>query len=184
MKRRDDSDSSPFVSLLDIDPHERLELLVKETDGLSSASLLRKGLDALDRSDTLAALVCLEKAYTEIQTPEICSALGFCLAKERFHLERAYELCSSAVEQEPENPRHYLYLGRVLLMKGKKIEAMATYHEGLRHGDDPEIRSDLHLIGTRRRPVIPMLRREHILNRSLGYLIKIIADRKLRKARH
>ncbi|GAM07977.1 hypothetical protein OR1_00246 [Geobacter sp. OR-1] len=173
----EDQEKYPFASVLDIDPHERLATLEKEIAGVSAVELLSRGLAALD-SDSLLALVCLERANEEIRTPELHSALGFCLAKERVEFGRAMELCRAAIDAEPGNTRHYLYLGRVFLMQGKKNEALEVYHEGLSHGDDAEIKADIKLVGSRRRPVIPILQREHILNRSLGYIIEKVSRKK------
>jgi tetratricopeptide (TPR) repeat protein len=171
-------ETADFLSLLDIDPHERLSQLEKEVEGIPPAELLSKGLKALANNDSLMALVCLERAAKHEDTPELASNLGFCLAKEYNQFDRAIALCRSAIEREPKNTRHYLNLGRVYLMKGKKDVALVIYHEGLLHGKDPEIIKDLQLVGMRRRPVIPLLHREHILNRSLGYILARVKDRK------
>lgn len=167
-----DPDTVTFLRLLDIDPHERLEFIEKEICGLKPEELLSRGLDALTNGDSLYALACLEKAALDISTPELLSNLGFCLAKERAQFERAIELCSKAIEQQPASTKFYLNLGRVHLMTGNKKMAIETYQEGLRHGDDPIIREDLQLMGTRRRPVLQKLDRTHPLNRSLGYLLR------------
>jgi len=173
-----ESETAGFLRLLDIDPHERLSLLEKEVAEIAPAELLSKGLEALANNDSLMALVCLERAAKREDTPELASSLGFCLAKELNQFERAIALCRSAIERDPENSRHYLNLGRVYLMRGKKNEALDIYKEGLRHGKDPEIYRDLQLVGMRRRPIIPLLHREHILNRSLGYILARVKDRK------
>jgi tetratricopeptide (TPR) repeat protein len=99
------------------------------------------------------------------------------MAKERAQFKEAAELCRSALESDPDNTLHYLNLGRILLMQGKKSEAMEIFNKGLRHGSDPRISADLQMLGTRRRPVIPFLNRKHLLNQSLGYIL----DKALRK---
>ncbi len=167
-----------FLRLLDIDPHERLSQLEVVVDKIPPAELVTKGFEALGNNDSLMALLCLERAAKCEDTPELASTLGFCLAKELNQFERAIALCRSAIERDPENTRHYLNLGRVFLMKGKKHEALDIYNEGLRHGKDPEIFKDIQLIGLRRKPIIPLLHREHILNRSLGYILARVKDRK------
>jgi tetratricopeptide (TPR) repeat protein len=180
LEKADEQNNGPFISLLDIDPHERLGLLEQQIAGTPPDELLAKGLSALG-SDTLLALVCLERAFIEIQTPELESSLGFCLAKERAQFGRAIELCRAAIDRDRLNPRHYLLLGRVFLMQGKKNAAIEIYHEGLKHAEDPEIRADLKLVGSRRRPVIPILHREHILNRSLGFILNKISRKLIDK---
>ena len=70
----------------------------------------------LERGNLLAALSCLERALDIWDDPHWYSRLGYCIARERGHLTRAYELCRSAIEHEPRNPLHYLYLGKVHLI--------------------------------------------------------------------
>jgi tetratricopeptide (TPR) repeat protein len=174
----DVTETADFLRLLDIDPHERLSQLEEMVKGVPPAELLPKGLEALVNNDSLMALVCLEQAAKSEDTPELSSCLGFCLAKELNQFERAIALCRSAIERDPANTRHYLNLGRVFLMMGKKGEALNIYNDGLRHGKDPDILQDLKLVGMRRKPIIPALHREHIINRSLGYIIARLKDRK------
>jgi tetratricopeptide (TPR) repeat protein len=167
-----DPETVTFMSLLDIDPHQRLDQVEQEIAGLQPEELFSRGLEALTKGDSLYALACLERAAGDISTPELLSNLGFCLAKERAQFDRAVELCSQAIDQQPASTSFYLNLGRVHLMMGNKKLAIDTYQEGLRHGDDPRIREDLQLLGIRRRPLLKKLDREHPLNRSLGYLLR------------
>lgn len=166
-----ENDTATFLKLLDIDPHERIDQLEQDVAVLSQQELATKGLAAYRDNDTLLALVCLERVENAAETPELASCLGFCLAKERGQYDRAISLCKSAMVKEPKTTHHYLNLARIYLMQGKKKEALATYQQGLQQEKDPEIITDLQLMGSRRRPVIPILQREHILNRSLGYLL-------------
>jgi len=128
----------------------------------------------LDQGNVLAALACLERGLAIQDNPLWHSALGFCIAKERGLLTRAFELCRSAVEREPKNPVHYLYLGKVLLIAGKQSEALQTIRQGMTlGGSDPEFVRMLDIIGVRRYPVIKALPRKNPLNKYLG----IIFDR-------
>lgn len=160
-----------FPSVLDVDPHERIAQLEREVEGLMPEELLRRGYAALDDNDSLLALVCLEQASTTVDSPELLSNLAFCRAKELARFDEATALCRSALGRDPDNTIHYLNLGRILLMQGKKKAAMEIFAEGLRHGADPRISADLQLLGARRRPVIPFLNRKHLLNQSLGYIL-------------
>lgn len=160
-----------FPRILDIDPHERLGQLEHEVEGVAPAELLRRGNKALDEGNTLLALVCLKQAAATIDTPELLSNLAFCKARELAHFDEAVTLCRTAMEKDPDNTLHYLNLGRILLMQGKKTEAMDMFHEGLLHGPDNRISDDLQLLGTRRKPIIPFLHRTHPLNQSLGYIL-------------
>lgn len=167
-----------FPSVLDLDPHERINQLQDETAHLSPEELLHKGFAAFQANDSLLALVCLERAAAVIDTPELSSTLAFCLAKELARFDRAVPLCRAAMAKEPDNTLHYLLMGRILLMQGKKPEAIDVLNEGLGHGADARIIADLQLLGYRRKPVIPFLHRQHLLNQSLGYILDRARRRK------
>ena len=130
-----------------------------------------RGLKALQEGNSLAALTFFEKAAGEGPTPLCISYLGFCIAKERGQVQKGIQLCREALEKEPENPLHYLNLGRIFLTAGNKQEAIRTFREGLARGPNQEIIDLLNAIGTRRPPVIPALGRDHPINKYLGKLL-------------
>jgi len=130
-----------------------------------------QGQRELDRDNVLAAMGCLERALAIWDDPLWHSRLGFCVAKERGHLTRAFELCRSAIEHNPRNPVHYLYLGKVHLIAGKQYEVLQTLRQGMTLGGLPEIERMLAAIGTRRPPVIPALSRDSLLNKYLGFIL-------------
>ena len=125
----------------------------------------------LDRDNVLAALACLERALTIWDDPLWHSRLGFCIAKERGHLTRAFELCRSAIAHDPKNPIHHLYLGKVHLVAGNQYEAIQTLRQGMTLGCLPEIEKTLASIGTRKPPVLPALSRDNLLNKYLGIIM-------------
>ena len=125
----------------------------------------------LDRNNILAALACLERALGIWDNPHWHSRLGFCIAKERGHLTRAFELCNSAMANDPVNPLHYLYLGKVYQIAGKTLEALQTLRQGMILGGSPEIQQLLNDIGTRKVPVLTSLSRDNLLNKYLGILL-------------
>jgi len=125
----------------------------------------------LDRGNVLAALGCLERALAIWDDPLWHSRLGYCVAKERGHLTRAFELCRSAVAHDPRNPVHQLYLGKVHLLAGNTFEAIQALRQGMALGGLPEIKKILAEIGTRRPPVIPALSRDTLLNKYLGIIL-------------
>jgi tetratricopeptide (TPR) repeat protein len=125
----------------------------------------------LDQGNVLAALACLERALAIWDNPLWYSHLGFCVAKERGHLTRAFELCRLSIEHEPKNPVHHLYLGKVYLIAGNQYEALQTLRQGMVLGCLPEIEKTLAAIGTRKSPVIPALSRNNPLNKYLGMIL-------------
>ena len=127
----------------------------------------------LDRGNVLAALACLERALSIWNDPLWHSRLGFCIAKQRGQLTRAFELCRTSIEHDPGNPLHYLYLGKVYLIAGNTLEALQVFRQGMILGGNPELQRMLDSIGTRKSPVISFLSRDNLLNKFLG----IIFDR-------
>jgi predicted Zn-dependent protease len=125
----------------------------------------------LDREQVLAALACLERALAIWDDARWHSRLAYCIAKERGHLTRAYELCRSAIAHDPGNPLHYLYQGKVLMIAGKTYEALQALRQGMAHGGSPDIERVLASIGTRKPPVLPPLSRNNPVNKYLGILL-------------
>jgi tetratricopeptide (TPR) repeat protein len=125
----------------------------------------------LDRNNVLAALACLERALGIWDDPLWHSRLGFCIAKQRGQFTRAFELCRTAIEHDPGNPLHYLYLGKVYLVAGNTYEALQAFRKGMILGGSPEIERMLDDIGTRKPPVISFLSRDNLLNKLLGIIL-------------
>lgn len=124
----------------------------------------------LSEGNVLRALSFLEKALKQSDNRAWYSFLGFCIAKERGHLTRGYELCQMAIQHEPDNPFHYYFLGRIHLVARSKEEAIKTLRKGLANGDIPEIRKLLDELGTRKPTVFSGLGRDHIVNKVFGYI--------------
>jgi len=132
----------------------------------------------LGRNNVLAALACLEKALTIWDDPLWHSRLGFCVAKERGQLTRAFELCRTAIAHDPQNPVHYLYLGKVHQIAANQYEALQALRQGMTLGGLPEIELTLAAIGTRKPPVISFLSRDNPLNKYLGIITTRLGLRK------
>jgi tetratricopeptide (TPR) repeat protein len=126
---------------------------------------------ALAAEDTQAALAFIEKALRLRDTPEWYSYLGYCIARQRGQHRKGLELCQASLAVEPDNPMHFLNLGRVHLNKGDKIKALQIWREGMAKGGCPELLQQLERLGTRSRPIIPVLHRNNPLNRYLGILL-------------
>ena len=137
-----------------------------------SAAIAQKEFDRaqfeLDQNNVLAALACLERALGIWDDPVWHSRLGFCIAKQRGLITRAFELCRGAIEHDPDNPLHYLYLGKVHLVAGNALEALQTFRQGMVLGGSPELERMLDSIGTRKAPVLSFLSRDNLLNKYLG----------------
>lgn len=140
-------------------------------------TLIRKGLAELEKGNTLLALVHFEDAARLDDSPLVRSHLAYCLARERRQLQKAATLCSTALQEEPGNPVHYLNLGRIYLLAGQKNRAIQTWRRGLKIGRIPQIVEELKKLGTRKPPVLKALGREHPANRYLGILLQKLGMR-------
>lgn len=133
--------------------------------------LFIKGVEAIKNGNVVSALVFFEKATRLDNNPTNRSYLAFCIARERGQFKKAISLCEEALNEEPENPVHYLNLGRVYILAGQKTEAMRLLREGLTHEENREIVDELIGLGMRKPPVLPLLKRQNPLNRYLGIIL-------------
>ena len=133
--------------------------------------LFDKGIEAVDTGDTSYGLAYLQELFEARPDPIIASYYAVCLAKERGEIERAFELCDAALEDDPGNTVHYLNLGRVFVAAGMKREAIKTFRDGLLYGKSSLISRELEKLGWRDLPVLPSLGREHLVNRILGKIL-------------
>jgi tetratricopeptide (TPR) repeat protein len=140
-------------------------------DDKSYIELIDKGIAFLHEDNRLAALTCFEKAVVQGNSPLLMSYFSYCIATERGQIKEALKLCNDALSQEPDNPLHYLNLGRIFLHAGKGDEALTTLRKGLSFGDNQLITVLLENIGTREKPVFPFLKRSNILNKYVGLLL-------------
>jgi tetratricopeptide (TPR) repeat protein len=150
---------------------------------------------AIDRGDTLHGLIALECSPHLRSIPAVESYLGYCIAKERGRFRDAVRLCQSALSAEPDNPAHYLNLGRVFLIAQDKAKAIAAFWKGIskapgakagvlvkraRLGHAREhnlILEELQRLGIRKKPLFPSLHSGLPLNRVAG---KVLATLGLR----
>jgi tetratricopeptide (TPR) repeat protein len=125
----------------------------------------------LERGNVLTALACLERALAIWNDPIWHSRLGYCIAKERGQISRAFDLCRLAIAHDPQNPVHYLYLGKVHLIASDQYEALQALRQGMTLGSTPEIEKTLDSIGKRKPPTISFLSRNNPLNKYLGIIL-------------
>jgi tetratricopeptide (TPR) repeat protein len=114
--------------------------MVNNTD-----KMFEKGKAFLAENNTLAALSCFEKAYSDGASPEIKSYLGLCLALERGQIRDGIALCRQAIAEETGNPVHYLHLARIYLKEKRKDEAIEILRTGLSFGDNEQSREIRHV---------------------------------------
>jgi tetratricopeptide (TPR) repeat protein len=150
---------------------------------------------AIDRGDTLHGLIALECSTQLRSVPVVESYLGYCIARERGQVREAVRLCQSALNAEPNNPAHYLNLGRVYLLAKDKSKAIATFWKGISKAPGAEvgvivkraqrgharehnlILDELRRLGIRRKSPFPNLDRSHPLNRLAGKMLATLGLR-------
>jgi len=121
--------------------------------------------------DYAAALAAIEQIPLSARTPLVLSAYALCMAAVKGSYKSAVNLCHEAIKKDPKNPEHYYRQGRILLLAGRRKDAIWVFRMGLRHGRHKEILETLAALGIRRPPPINFLARSNPLNKYLGLLL-------------
>lgn len=134
----------------------------------------RRGLEALDTDSREDALGHFRAAHRlEPSSALYASHYGLALGLAERRLDRALELCRAAAKREFFNPVHYHNLARLHLALGFKAEGIRYLRRGLMI--DPAnagIIDEMRALGVRRRPPLAFLRRQNLLNRVIGRLVR------------
>jgi len=101
-------------------------------------------------------------------SPASLSLLGLSLARNKGDFFQSIALCREAIRRDPEDPLHYLHLGKIYLLARKKHLALHTFRKGLKYGDHRGLIREIERLGFRHPPVFPFLGRKHPLNRFAG----------------
>jgi tetratricopeptide (TPR) repeat protein len=145
---------------------------------LDGAELFRLGSEALNAKNYAKAHRYLQAALERERTPDHLSQFALALAAHTREIEQSILLCQEAVKKEPKNSEHFLRLGTVYLVAGRKKEAIRIFRLGLRVGNNPTIVRWLHALGDRKKPPIPFLARTNPLNKILGRIRMKLAGKK------
>jgi tetratricopeptide (TPR) repeat protein len=137
---------------------------------LDEEELFRLGTEALDAKNYAMAHRYLGAALEKERSPNNLSQYALALAAHTRQIEPSIALCQEAVKKEPKNSEHFLRLGTVYLVAGRKKEAIRIFRLGLRVGRNPTIVRWLQVLGDRKKPIIPFLSRTNPLNKYLGKL--------------
>lgn len=121
--------------------------------------------------DYSSALAAIEQIPLPARTPLVKSAYALCLAEVEGNYKSSASICHEAIKKEPKNPEHYYRQGRILLMAGRKKDAIWVLRMGLRYGRHRGIIDTLGAMGIRRPPPIYFLNRSNPLNKYLGMLL-------------
>ncbi len=140
--------------------------------------LFAMGTEALIWGNTRTGLTLFRKLVAIERRPTYCSNLAYCLAKEKREFKLALALCNEAIKKEPKNSVHFLNLARVYLLAGQKQDAIRFLRMGLRYEGNREIIAELEMLGSRKPPPIPFLKRENPTNKYLGIVLEKMGMRR------
>lgn len=139
---------------------QELRALIAEGVGLARQGEYGKALKVFDK-DPCCTLDSVALSY-----------YALCLAMEEGRRQKAISLCVLAAEKESTTAEIYLNLGRILLLNGRKTQAIKAFRKGLKLDDaNDDILVELKKIGIRKKPVLTFLPRASALNRLIGILI-------------
>jgi predicted Zn-dependent protease len=118
------------------------------------------------------ALAHIRRALkAEPQNPFFLSYVGMLCAVAEKRYVAGEKLCREALEIKCNHAQLYLNLAEVYRHAGRHGDAIKMLQKGfVSTGRDLRIRMALEKIGGRRPPMLPMLGRDHSLNRLLGRL--------------
>jgi len=154
-----------------VDPTQRN--LVTEDD---PTKLFRAGLHLLRGNRLQEAVAAFKRALTMAPDEAIfMSYYGLALVQTGRQYQDALNLCEDAVKRSPYHPELYHNLAQVYLIKGKRKKAIAALNRGLQL--DPHydaILDEFRRIGIRKRPPLPFLDRDHVLNIYLGRTLRLM----------
>lgn len=132
---------------------------------------LSRALEELEKTNYTTALEELEKIPQYARPPAALSAYALCLAEVKGSYKTASNLCHEAIKKDSKNTEHYYRQGRILLLAGRKKDAIWVLRMGLRHGNHKGIIDCLGWLGVRRPPPLRFLDRSNPLNKYLGLLL-------------
>src|SRR5512140_2299038 len=89
-----------------------------------SSEQLVHGMAAFEKNDFAAALANLEQLPPFARPPHVLSALARCIAELRGEYKVAANLCHEAIKKDPKNSDHYFHQGRILILAGRKKDAI------------------------------------------------------------
>jgi tetratricopeptide (TPR) repeat protein len=152
-----------------------------DSEGLD---LLRLGRKQALRREYPEALRSFQRAFRVLAFdsemlvhPQYLSHYAASLAGVAGRTEEGRRLCERSIQLEPYEPEHYLNLGLVLELDGRRSEALEAFSRGLSiRPDHPDLLVEIRKAERRRYLPFPSLSRAHLLNRCLGKLLAVSRD--------
>lgn len=137
---------------------------------------LMKGMGLIERGEMQRAFYFFQNIVEQEPHNAIAkSFLGYLMA---YHMKKQFqglELCLEALKMEKEEPLIYLNLAKVYILMNDRFHAVQIIQQGLRYKHS-QFRNNLinfyKMIGIRKKPVVPFLRRNNPLNIVLGKMFR------------
>ena len=109
--------------------------------------------------------------------PEAISHYALSISEFYKNHKKGMALCINALKRDLKNPVIYRNLGKIFLRAGEKRRAYKAFKKGLKlSGErDKECLMEIKVMGLRRSPVVPFLKRENFLNVGLGKIYSIVS---------
>ena len=141
-----------------------------KTDVDLTKEVFSKGLEYLRINRVSEAANAFRKAFKlDPENPEYLSYDGLILALTGENIHDAINFCRAAILRAAYEPQLYINLCRVYSSGGQRKKALETLMEGMSFDkNNTSLRMEMRRMGTRRKPLIPFLSRDHVLNKSLG----------------
>lgn len=137
-------------------------------DGLTA---LESGRPAEAADQFMYAIAAEKKTGSARPQMRFVSYYGLCLVLTQRAARQGIELCEKAAARDSFDPLLQLNLGRVYRVVGRTTKALEAFERGLRL--DPanlRLRIERSRLDRRARPTVPVLGRDHPINRSFGRL--------------
>lgn len=133
--------------------------------------LLARATENISAKNYVAALAELQQIPAAARSPLALSAYALCQAEVEGNFKISVNTCHDAIRKDPKNPEHYFRQGRILLLAGRKKDALWVMRMGLRHGKHKGIIDTLAAFGIRRTPPLNFLARSNVINKYLGLML-------------
>ena len=132
----------------------------------------REGIELLKNEYPQKALVRLMRAFeSDKHNAYYISFLGLAIGCAQRKWDKASELCEMAVQLKPKEIQFHLNLGEVYAAAGRREKALDKLDQALElFGEDARLMQARSKVQNRRAPLLPLIGREHFLNRGIGKL--------------
>lgn len=139
---------------------------------LNQRAIANKALELhREGNNAKAAALFRELIESGCRDPKVLSVGGYLVATEEGDVKTGLGWCERAIEIAFYDPEMYVNLARLHERTGWKTQAAHVLRKGLRIDPDNEkLLAEINRVSPRSPDAIPMLRRDHVLNRALGKL--------------